>query len=370
MREPAGKRPPVLRTHLRCHSLAAMAVLSLWLGAAAADPVMHSVVFENDMMGHPSSDRNYTMGLAYIESRNGPPTVGPDVLYDGLTGLNRLLRVDSEGPGRYSQSFWTIGSTNFTPSDLTVSAPIPNDRPYASLLYLGVGYQNPQDGFTTETELQLGVLGTNIGHYVQTRIHRICCRDKIPQGWDNQIGQGGSPTFLYHTRWLKTFAESDTYRLIGSIGAEAGYYVRGMAGGVLAYGLTGADLDAVRLGGSATGLRPQAQGTMADLDRSPPIHSKGFAVWLEYEASLMAYNELLQGAWTGTNRLTYGPNEIDRFVQRASAGVDLAFLIKLIPSLANDEFHLYFTQAWRSRDIKAAPYGNHYWGGITVSWQL
>jgi hypothetical protein len=324
------------------------------------------------------------MGVLYVVSSIGKK-VGPEPIRDLLLGINKVAHLAAQ-PNDESQYFWALGSTNFTPSRLTEPAPIHNDRPYASLLYLGAGYQASAFGdVLAESEFRFGVLGTNIGHYVQTRIHRVCCPEKIPQGWDNQIGDGGSPTFLYHLRYLFPVEtpRPEYSRLYFTLGGEVGWYVRGLAGVALAIGGSPRDLEAIRLGGSASGATPfivrpglekldsqEASPQRQSRPKPASSRSRGLGFWFEYEASLMGYNQLLQGAWSGTNRVTFSSSDMTRVVHRASAGVDLAFIPKLLPWLHDKEFHVYYTQGFRSRDLKVAPYGNHAWGGITFSVDL
>jgi hypothetical protein len=311
------------------------------------------------------------MGLAYVASRDSGPVLGPGFMQGALGTINRLLTIEKDGPSGNTASFWTLGSTNFTPDNLLDPAPIPNDRPYASLLYLGVGYQKvltPRSAI--ETELQLGILGTNVGRWVQTKIHERCCPDKIPMGWDNQIGDGGSPTFLYHARWLRDLGdlEAENYRLVASVGGEAGYYVRGTGGLTFLFGWNGADVAAIRMAGASTSLRTNRVTSPMWLRQQPRQRSTGFGGWIDYELSYILHNELLQGSWTRSDAVTFSYDETEHVVHRASAGIDLAFLPKLLPWFRDQEFHLYLTQAWRTRDLKGAALKKHHWGGLTFSY--
>lgn len=350
--------------------------------AVAGQDKRGTFIFENDMWGRPtSSDQNYTMGVGLVFSEIGLPDLKLlQSFHGGLAAINGVTGINRHAPDSGSETFWTIGSTNFTPAVLTNPLPNPDDRPYASLLYFGVGYSEVNEKTIVETELQLGILGTGIGRSVQRWIHQRCCTSNIPVGWDNQIGNGGSPTFLYHARWLNEIAGGDTFRLQAAVGGEAGYYVRGTTGLIFIFGATPADLGVIRLGGAAIGQRPMAPTLPSRLRESPqgpaaskeqtdaPSHGVGFAVWAEYEASAMLYNELLQGAWSGTNRVKFTSGQIQHFVQRASLGVDLTFIPKMLGLLRHSDFHIYFTQAWRSQDIKGVYPANHYWGGLTLSW--
>ena len=76
----------------------------------------------------------------------------------------------------------------YAPSDLRRSDHIEGDRPYAGIIYGGVGYEffrdyNPY--WTHYGELDFGMIGpAAFAGHTQRMIHRILgCRD--PKGWHN-----------------------------------------------------------------------------------------------------------------------------------------------------------------------------------------
>jgi len=329
---------------------------------------------DNDMWGHPASDRNYTMGLAYSRSREGPPSealVAP--LFKALVWTNQLLRIDRTEPDAHTPTSWILASSNFTPKNITTPEPIHSDRPYASLLYLGAGSRVRVADEITETQLQLGILGTSIGRVGQTAIHRVCCRDRLPQGWDNQIGDGGAPTFLYHVRQLRPLVEDrdalfGKYSALLSYGAEAGYYARALAGASLYYGLTSADLQRIYI--AAVASESQSDLKAEAFRAASEDKGRGFSLWLDYELSGFAYNQLLQGAWFGHNNVRFASSEIEHVVQRINAGVELTFLFRAVGLGRSSDARLYLTQSWKTRDIKASNESKHYWGGFMLSYPL
>ena len=343
------------RKEVHVRTLIAILVAAAALGCHAETPTQYSFILENDKWGHPKSDRDYTMGVA----------------------LSAVQDVDK------STSHWiTLGSTTFTPQRIEAIRPLPDDRPYAELLYLGFGRVEREGRFDVEKEIRVGVLGTNVGRYVQTFIHEHCnCR--IPLGWDNQIGQGGSPTFLIRRHWNLPF-DWERHRVVFGAGGEAGYYVRGVVTAAFMFGWTRADVDAMRIGGPVSRpapMAPMSAASNADASTrvasnadamvdtsSTPSHSRGFGFWVQYEGSAFAYDELLQGAWSGSNRVKIAYRDIEHFQQHANLGVDVAFIPRLLPLLRDKEFHIYFTQSWRSADLKLRNQPrNHYWGGLTLS---
>lgn len=336
--------------------------------------------FENDMWGLPRSDENYTWGMAYTRHLSERPK---DTVLLALFAthdfIGSALRLDS---GTVNKVSWSLGHTNFTPFDLTDPSPIRNDRPYASLLYLSVGSASQIGSVVRETGFELGLLGTNIGYAGQTAIHRWCCKDRLPRGWDNQIGDGGAPTFLYRTRWSRPLIPrkeigGGAFEVSWSYGANLGYYTRVLGGLSLAFGATPRDLNDLRQIGGDTNLKPLKtdQGPrptdtlwLAALEDTAP--SRGFSLWLDYEASLFAYNQLLQGAWAGRNHVRFGSDEIERVVHRATLGAELTFIPMWLGLMSGKDGRIYWTQSYKSEDLKGPAGRRHYWGGFLVSWKL
>lgn len=85
---------------------------------------------------------------------------------------------------------WKIGQNMYAPSDLKRSDHIVGDRPYAGLLYGGIGYEffrDPETFWTHYAELDFGMIGpAAFAGHTQKFIHKILgCRD--PKGWHNQL---------------------------------------------------------------------------------------------------------------------------------------------------------------------------------------
>jgi Outer membrane protein LpxR len=313
--------------------------------ADAARSGRWTLAFENDTMSHPSSDRDYTMGFFLSRSYAGDD--GPKVLW-ALSG------------GGVEASWWTLANQIFTPKGITLSDVIPGDRPYADLWSLAGGYSRAVDSVTwTEIEVQLGLLGTSTGDAAQTLAHEWVPSHGLPEGWRHQIGDGGSATFLWHAglnRILLGVPERP-YRLTGGAGVEAGYYVRGFAHLTLHLGVP-------RDGDAA--WRPDSP--TLDLNRfgAAPAPGDGAPVWIAYGVSAWSYNELLQGAWSGDNDLTYGRGAMETWVQEASIGVDLTPLLHPIPFLR--WAHLHYAEHFSSQQLNTTGGRSEYWGAVFLSW--
>src|SRR3546814_21189367 len=80
----------------------------------------------------------------------------------------------------------------YTPSDITVADPDPEDQPYAGWLYGTAGLINDLatgEGTRTQTSVQLslGVVGpAALGEQVQKALHTVIDSPE-PQGWDHPL---------------------------------------------------------------------------------------------------------------------------------------------------------------------------------------
>ena len=97
-----------------------------------------------------------------------------------------------------------IGQNMYAPADLTKKEHIPGDRPYAGLLYGGIGreiYPTEDSPFTHYAEFDFGMIGPS-AHCKETQkfIHKILgCKD--PKGWDNQLHD----EFVVNAQWWSKY---------------------------------------------------------------------------------------------------------------------------------------------------------------------
>lgn len=118
---------------------------------------------------------------------------------------------------------YKIGQNMYAPGDLSRKDHIVGDRPYAGLLYGGVGYEffrDPQSAWTHYGEAIFGMVGPAAfcGH-TQRFIHKILdCRD--PQGWHNQLHN----EFVVNGQWWTKYNWyiQDWIALVPRVGALAG----------------------------------------------------------------------------------------------------------------------------------------------------
>lgn len=192
------------------------------IGVASATRGAVAIFFENDLFV--GLDRNYTNGvqIAYISpafshlaSRLGPLGEIYRRIDDALPSL---------GSDRQVRAGFTLGQLMFTPRDISVVVPDPNDRPYAGWLYLGFSglVFNPQ--ISHRVEFQIGLVGpASLAEPAQKFIHSARDLD-TPMGWDSQLRN--EVAFL-----LSYEQQRRLYRWEGP--ANLGWEIFGQAGAVV-----------------------------------------------------------------------------------------------------------------------------------------
>lgn len=170
-------------------SAACAAMLALAPADARADDTSWTFNFthENDLFeeGH---DRNYTVGQLF--SLTSPPVeVERLFLYDLA---RRITPIDPDID--LARLEFSLSHAMFTPEDLTLVTPDPNDRPYAGLVIGSVTLMGFTENNVTldrsefdSVTFSIGVVGPQSGAGdLQTWWHEVI--DGIePRGWDSQI---------------------------------------------------------------------------------------------------------------------------------------------------------------------------------------
>lgn len=167
--------------------------------AAAAEPAPHcedstldkyppevNFRIDNDLLG--GQDQGYTNGAQLT-------LVSPNLLdYTHDPCLPRLARwlnrrLERLHPREFGQQnmILTVGQGLFTPTDRSRSDPIPEDRPYAAALLVGLGYNARNGEHLRTTQVQFGVVGPlALGEQVQNAVHKLIGDEKF-MGWDHQL---------------------------------------------------------------------------------------------------------------------------------------------------------------------------------------
>lgn len=192
--------------------LASLAIEPAWPAGEPPDDVW-AVSVDNDLfVPKHSSDRDFTGGLALTYSReDGARGWAP--LDNGLSFFDKLAGHHIKGSQAPATSSIELGLYGFTPSEIDAVDLTPDDRPYASLAYLSASrlYAVRGGDKAISSSLTIGLLGLDAFESMQTRIHRATGTAE-PQGWHNQISDGGELTARYqlalHDYWNLNTATS------------------------------------------------------------------------------------------------------------------------------------------------------------------
>jgi hypothetical protein len=341
--------------------LAAAVGLMLSLASQAAGPSRFEMTFDDDALFPPRNhDWNYTGGFSLGLSGAPAEQMGisaPTCLLDSLLlGWSGALECATNV--QHSFIFAGIG---YTPHDIANEAPIYNDRPYSSVIFVSGRIRRLDDPreptWSLSSELSGGMLGLGLFASVQTVIHKLSNGTAPPpMGWSHQISDGGEPTLEYRVAadslLLRQRANPDNDWLQASIGGEVavGYNTYGWAGGLLKLGWTGHDYGAPNsiigpLAGRSLGAMGRADGAWEGYVFG---RAGGYAV---------AYNALLQGQFRHSD-VTYSWSQVDHFVSEAQVGVVLRI----------SQFSLVYAVTYRSSEFDAELAAGQYFGTATISW--
>ncbi len=137
----------------------------------------------------------------------------------------------------------------FTPANLDINPPDPDDRPYAGWLYAGLYFQRARDltpriGTFEHIEVDLGVVGpSSLAEEAQREIHRII-NDDQPEGWDHQLKDEFAINVMYRRKLrlrLEEQGDKDKLRWGLDFIAEGGFdvgtvYRQGVLGATFRFG--------------------------------------------------------------------------------------------------------------------------------------
>jgi hypothetical protein len=152
------------------------------------------VQIDNDLFAGDNQDRDYTGGLSI--------TISGDRARDGFLSLDPLLgrldRLVFNSDETNVHNARQIGLLAFTPKNTLVREVQPDDRPYASLLFVSNGRVtvDADDRAAWTSSLTVGVLGLSLTSNVHGAVHELVGSEK-PLGYDHQISAGGEPTARY-----------------------------------------------------------------------------------------------------------------------------------------------------------------------------
>jgi hypothetical protein len=243
--------------------------------------------WENDAFSSGEVDGHYTNGLrfSYLTGEN-----------DIWTWVDKAARAVPFYPdsGRLRASY-AIGQSLFTPENIKIPEPIPDDRPYAAWLYAAVGLVADNDKSLDVTALSLGVVGPAAqGEAVQKWFHKVNGSPE-PMGWANQLQNELAIQFTYSHLWRVRHILS-SWSFLRKLGLDVDFtpHVGAALGNVFIYGTGGGS---ARIGNDlpADYGAPRIQPSLPGSEFFVP--SRGFAwyLFLGLEGRIVARNMFLDG---------------------------------------------------------------------------
>lgn len=161
----------------------------------ADDKAIITGVWENDKFGH--EDRDYTNGarLSWLSAEDTAPKT-----------LNTLARLLPNDPTAHHRISVAVGQNMYTPTDLTLNPPDPNDRPYAGWTYASLGIISENKNILDSSTLTLGVVGpASYAEQTQKFIHKVT-DSQHPNGWDSQLDNEPGVIFSMERKWRSLVA--------------------------------------------------------------------------------------------------------------------------------------------------------------------
>lgn len=272
------------------------------------------VQIDNDLFAGGEADRDYTggMSIAISGERARDGLLSLDPLLRRLDDLSGVENSNTESNVHYARQ---IGLLAFTPSNTLVTEVQPDDRPYASLLYLSNGRVSvdADDRGAWTSSLTVGVLGLSISETLHSAVHEVVGSER-PRGYDHQISAGGEPTARYTLARQKLWI-ADPSGLVDvktTVQGSVGYLTETSAS---------ISMRAGRFNSPWWAFAPELTDYM-----SAPVPTESYRggqeiyVFVGARVKARAYNAFLQGQFRHSD-VRYAADEIEPLVAEAWIGV-------------------------------------------------
>jgi hypothetical protein len=314
---------------------------------------------DNDALALVGRDQQYTGGIAVTLAgrRAAEATLSPMPWLEAIDATLGL--ADRASPARRVRGHALhFGVAAFTPEDIEAAEPLPQQRPYASLVFASATRRQAHlaQRHVLQRSLAVGVLGTDVAEATQSAIHRGV-GSPVARGWDNQISDGGEPTIVYvitryRTHAFHTRAGWGDYQVVSVRGASVGAVTQ--AGVGLAW----------RHGEIRSPWWAYTPGYTEFVSLGPPVSARGTRGGVEGELYVSAgisaryrlYNALLEGQFRDS-AVTYGRGDLDETLFE----LDLGLTLGVAPRTA-----LRATLRVRTPELEKARGDLPLWGSLTL----
>ncbi|EOB3675187.1 lipid A deacylase LpxR family protein [Vibrio vulnificus] len=198
----------------------------LLLSPMAFASVKSTTSFSLDNDGIFGVDQDYTNGIFFAYAS---PALSSE------HQVKRLSLADKQG-GSIDKWEFSIGHKMWTPSDISQTAPTPNDRPYAGYFHAELNYLSLHPQQAVRYNLTLGTTGENaLSEKAQKLVHSIT-GSTDPNGWEYQVDDyvAGSVGYQRHDLLMRSanLTESN-WEMSHIFEANAGNFRTDVASGVM-----------------------------------------------------------------------------------------------------------------------------------------
>ena len=309
-----------------------------------------SFAFDNDILVPGSRDQDYTYGLNLTFSGEGVENHWAS-LQNPLGWLDRKIGLDLRASNSIESSKIEYGLFGFTPEDITQSAPQFDDRPYAGLVYVSSTHERyqPVGEVSWQSTLTVGVLGLDIVGDLQKGVHSITGSDQ-PQGWDNQISNGGELTARYSVaRQHLLYSSGSNFEIKtttqGSVGfiTEASWSLSMRAGKIHTPWIS---------------FNPELTSYGEKSNPSDAGRVSEHYFWTGFALKARAYNSFLQGQFKDSV-VTFDSDDLNHGIAEAWVGYTVA--------LSDGYSFTYSIRGHTSELKRGAGNRNVVWGGLLIT---
>ena len=164
-----------------------VSISSSALAEDVSAPNLHtfSIYLENDYFA--GKDGEYSNGLKLTWSSSikdqYPQNVWP---HRWLYPIVKHIPFEKKSDRKRNITF-ALGQNIYTPEDIEAEEVVEDERPYAGISYLSLGFHSRLEREMDSIEVSLGLVGpSSYAEQCQKAVHRIF-DDIEPKGWDNQL---------------------------------------------------------------------------------------------------------------------------------------------------------------------------------------
>jgi hypothetical protein len=336
---------------------------------------------ENDLFA--GTDQNYTNGVAFtLISHDMPGRLRPECLPAPIRLHAELIRwvnpgfwADADDAADTHNVVVKFGQAMYTPEDYTRTDLIPDDRPYAGLLYLGLAWNRrthePESNreILDTREVTFGVIGPwSLAQQAQNLVHDATGEPRF-LGWDHQLEN--EPAFqLALDRKFKAYRgagaitpgfSADAIRSVGlrlgNIETSATLGIEGRIGWNLPN-----DFGSYPIRPGAENRPPSAASLHGNPGSAIPAASRphpGVHVFGTLEVKAVAHDFFLDGnLFRSSHSVTRRP-----WVAQAAVGISSQWLV------AGRGVRLALMRVWRTREFDEQA-SRHAFGSVALSMEF